>query len=68
MNDEELKPCPLCGRKPKYFYIPGWYGYYKCKGKLECDCGLVLKAEEYSSSETLYKRLCNRWNRRAKDD
>ena len=63
--DNELKPCPFCGRKPKYVYIPGWYGYSEDVGKLKCECGNIMSVEKSGSSDELYKCLLKRWNERA---
>lgn len=40
MNDE-LKPCPFCGGKPKLGHSSGSWGYYAARDWVECSgCGV----------------------------
>jgi hypothetical protein len=47
----ELKPCPLCGGKPRLVDLAGW--------EIHCDCGLQLW-HELPDKEP----LIDRWNTR----
>jgi len=54
--DEELKPCPFCGREPVYV----------ADGKVICICGAMIKSfndwKPFTNQEAV-----DRWNRRYKE-
>lgn len=63
--DEELKPCPFCGYKPKYKFTYGDYGYTYNRGEIRCTlCGVVMFSETTKSEATTYEGLKSRWNKR----
>lgn len=62
MKDVELKPCPICGRKPKISKIYKYYNYKRYVKYFVCcpndDC--VEQRMAYFSEE----KAAENWNRR----
>lgn len=57
----ELKPCPICGRKPKIHYWPVNTGWAKCKplfGKTH-----LIATVFYASPSELEDAIILEWNK-----
>lgn len=58
---EGLKPCPICGKKPKIYYWPVNSGWAKCKpffGKTH-----LIATVAYATPSQLNEAIVSVWNK-----
>lgn len=66
-TEQNIKPCPFCGKKPKLGICEGTYGYTPNQYYISCDkCGATMYLiDDYTKSKAECEtELINRWNSR----
>ncbi len=61
-----LKPCPFCGKEPRFDKCEGTYGYTPNRYFIKCECGAEMVITNYYTKSTAEcgNELISRWNSR----